>query len=125
MPLGGRPVLIHLAMRRFLCKNAACTKVTFAGQAGGPVPGGVAGIRRGPSALPGAPCSRPSAKIADHDEGDLPAPARLPQAAQDRPADAGHLVWADEWLPAAMAVRLFDATVKRVVCGRQYRQVEH
>ena len=35
LPLGGRPVLIHLAMRRFLCKNAACTKVTFAGQADG------------------------------------------------------------------------------------------
>jgi transposase len=35
LPLGGRPVLIHLAMRRFLCTNAACTKVTFAGQAGG------------------------------------------------------------------------------------------
>jgi transposase len=35
LPLGGRPVLIHLAMRRFLCKNAACKKVTFAGQADG------------------------------------------------------------------------------------------
>jgi hypothetical protein len=35
LPLGGRPVLIHLAMRRFLCKNAACTKVTFAGQVDG------------------------------------------------------------------------------------------
>jgi hypothetical protein len=35
LPLGGRPVLIHLAMRRFLCQNAACTKVTFAGQADG------------------------------------------------------------------------------------------
>ena len=35
LPLGGRPVLIHLAMRRFLCTNAACQKVTFAGQAGG------------------------------------------------------------------------------------------
>ena len=30
-----RPVLIHLAMRRFLCMNAACVKVTFAGQADG------------------------------------------------------------------------------------------
>jgi transposase len=35
VPLGGRPVLIHLAMRRFACPNAACTKVTFAGQADG------------------------------------------------------------------------------------------
>jgi transposase len=35
LPLGGRPVLIHLAMRRFVCMNAACTKVTFAGQADG------------------------------------------------------------------------------------------
>ena len=35
LPLGGRPVLIHLAMRRFLCPNPACTKVTFAGQADG------------------------------------------------------------------------------------------
>jgi hypothetical protein len=35
LPLGGRPVLIHLAMRRFLCQNAACRKVTFAGQADG------------------------------------------------------------------------------------------
>src|SRR5215468_8086709 len=35
LPLGGRPVLIHLAMRRFACRNADCTKVTFAGQADG------------------------------------------------------------------------------------------
>jgi transposase len=35
LPLGGRPVLIHLAMRRFVCMNMACTKVTFAGQADG------------------------------------------------------------------------------------------
>jgi transposase len=35
LPVGGRPVLIHLAMRRFLCKNAACAKVTFAGQVDG------------------------------------------------------------------------------------------
>lgn len=35
LPLGGRPVLIHLAMRRFLCMNATCTKVTFAGQVDG------------------------------------------------------------------------------------------
>jgi transposase len=35
LPVGGRPVLIHLAMRRFLCTNAACQKVTFAGQADG------------------------------------------------------------------------------------------
>jgi transposase len=35
LPLGGRPVLIHLAMRRFVCTNAACQKVTFAGQADG------------------------------------------------------------------------------------------
>jgi transposase len=35
LPLGGRPVLIHLAMRRFLCQNAACRKVTFAGQVDG------------------------------------------------------------------------------------------
>lgn len=35
LPLGGRPVLIHLAVRRFVCQNTACTKVTFAGQAHG------------------------------------------------------------------------------------------
>jgi transposase len=35
LPLGGRPVLIHLSMRRFLCQNAACKKVTFAGQVDG------------------------------------------------------------------------------------------
>jgi transposase len=35
LPLGGRPVLIHLAMRRFVCLNVACKKVTFAGQADG------------------------------------------------------------------------------------------
>jgi transposase len=35
LPLGGRPVLIHLGMRRFVCQNAACTKVTFAGQVDG------------------------------------------------------------------------------------------
>jgi transposase len=35
LPVGGRPVLIQLAMRRFLCTNAACAKVTFAGQADG------------------------------------------------------------------------------------------
>jgi transposase len=35
LPLGGRPVLIYLAMRRFVCMNAACTRVTFAGQADG------------------------------------------------------------------------------------------
>jgi transposase len=35
LPLRGRPVLIHLAMRRFACINAACAKVTFAGQADG------------------------------------------------------------------------------------------
>jgi len=35
LPIGGRPVLIHLTMRRFVCTNMACTKVTFAGQADG------------------------------------------------------------------------------------------
>jgi transposase len=35
LPLGGRPVLIYLAMRRFVCMNVACAKVTFAGQADG------------------------------------------------------------------------------------------
>ena len=35
LPLGERPVLIHLAMRRFVCLNPACKKVTFAGQADG------------------------------------------------------------------------------------------
>jgi transposase len=35
LPLGGRPVLIYLAMRRFACLNVACAKVTFAGQADG------------------------------------------------------------------------------------------
>jgi transposase len=35
LPLGRRPVLILLAVRRFLCTNAACKKLTFAGQADG------------------------------------------------------------------------------------------
>jgi len=35
LPAGGRPVLIHLVMRRFVCQNPACKKVTFAGQAEG------------------------------------------------------------------------------------------
>jgi len=35
LPIGGRPVLIHLSMRRFLCTSAACKKVTFTGQADG------------------------------------------------------------------------------------------
>ena len=35
IPVGGQPVLIHLAMRRFLCTNPACRRVTFAGQADG------------------------------------------------------------------------------------------
>jgi transposase len=34
-PVGGRPVLIRLAVRRFLCMNPACKAVTFAGQADG------------------------------------------------------------------------------------------
>jgi transposase len=34
-PAGGRPVLIRLWMRRFLCTNPACRAVTFAGQADG------------------------------------------------------------------------------------------
>ena len=34
-PAGGRPVLIRLGMRRFLCTNPACKAVTFAGQADG------------------------------------------------------------------------------------------
>jgi transposase len=34
-PAGGRPVLIRLGMRRFLCTNLACRAVTFAGQADG------------------------------------------------------------------------------------------
>jgi len=33
LPLGGHPVLIHLAMRRFSGQNPACEKVTLAGQA--------------------------------------------------------------------------------------------
>ena len=35
LPLGSRPVLIHLTVRRFLCQNPACTKVTFVSQADG------------------------------------------------------------------------------------------
>jgi transposase len=35
LPLGGRPVLIHLTVRRFVCTNVACKKITFAGQADG------------------------------------------------------------------------------------------
>jgi transposase len=34
-PAGGRPVMIRLAVRRFLCTNPACRAVTFAGQADG------------------------------------------------------------------------------------------
>ena len=34
-PAGGRPVLIRLAVRRFLCRNPACRAVTFAGQVAG------------------------------------------------------------------------------------------
>ena len=52
-----------------------------------------------------------SAKMADHDEGDLP------YACPGRPADTGHLVWADEWLPAAMAARLSDAPVSVLFVG--------
>lgn len=35
LPLGSRPVLIHLAMRRFRCTSPACRKVTFTAQAEG------------------------------------------------------------------------------------------
>lgn len=35
LPLGGRPVLIRLAVRRFVCTNATCRKLTFARQADG------------------------------------------------------------------------------------------
>jgi transposase len=34
-PAGGRPVLICLAVRRFLCRNPACPAVTFAEQVTG------------------------------------------------------------------------------------------
>lgn len=34
-PAGGRPVVIRLAVRRFLCRNPACGSVTFAEQAAG------------------------------------------------------------------------------------------
>jgi Transposase/zinc-finger of transposase IS204/IS1001/IS1096/IS1165 len=34
-PVGGRPVLIRLAMRRFICQDTDCEAVTFAGQAAG------------------------------------------------------------------------------------------
>jgi transposase len=34
-PAGGRPVLIRLAVRRFLCRNPACKAVTFAEQVDG------------------------------------------------------------------------------------------
>jgi transposase len=34
-PAGGRPVLIRLAVRRFLCRNPGCPAVTFAEQAEG------------------------------------------------------------------------------------------
>jgi transposase len=34
-PVGGRPVLIRLAMRRFMCQDTNCEAVTFAGQAAG------------------------------------------------------------------------------------------
>ncbi|WP_189785694.1 transposase family protein [Streptomyces capitiformicae] len=33
-PLGGRPVLIELSVRRLYCENASCGKVTFAGRGG-------------------------------------------------------------------------------------------
>jgi hypothetical protein len=42
-PVGGRPVLIRLAMSRFLCKNPACRAVTFAGRAVDILPGREAG----------------------------------------------------------------------------------
>ena len=34
-PAGGRPVVIRLAVRRFLCRNPACRRVTFAEQVDG------------------------------------------------------------------------------------------
>lgn len=34
-PAGGRPVVIRLTVRRFLCRNPACRRVTFAEQAAG------------------------------------------------------------------------------------------
>ena len=34
-PAGGHPVVIHLAVRRFFCRNPACTVVTFAEQVEG------------------------------------------------------------------------------------------
>ena len=34
-PAGGRPVVIRLAVRRFLCRNPACRSVTFAEQVDG------------------------------------------------------------------------------------------
>jgi zinc-finger of transposase IS204/IS1001/IS1096/IS1165 len=34
-PAGGRPALIRLAVRRFLCRNPACPAITFAEQAEG------------------------------------------------------------------------------------------
>ena len=34
-PAGGRPVLIRLAVRRFLCRNPGCTAITFAEQVAG------------------------------------------------------------------------------------------
>ncbi len=34
-PAGGRPVLIRLAVRRFVCRNPACPAVTFAEQVAG------------------------------------------------------------------------------------------
>jgi len=46
LPAGGRPVLIHLAMRRFLCTNTACAKVTFAGRADGRADGLTARYQR-------------------------------------------------------------------------------
>jgi hypothetical protein len=35
LPAGGRPVVIRLAVRRFVCVNEGCVKATFAGQADG------------------------------------------------------------------------------------------
>jgi transposase len=35
LPVGGRPVVIRLAVRRFLCRDPACAKATFAVQAEG------------------------------------------------------------------------------------------
>jgi hypothetical protein len=110
LPLGGRPVLIHLAMRRFLCQNPACAKVTFAGQAGGliaryqrwSVPLAAAGSTRSP---PGGAPRRwpPCANSSTRPDAPIPAPAS-PCATRSSPRPVALSRW-PLWLGALRVLR--------------------